>query len=328
MSYPAVTPEEYTAHMVRVSEKAGLRLQEIEVPTEWDVIANGIRLHCVDWGRADRQPVLFLHGGGLQAHSWDLVAQVLRQGYHCLALDQRGHGKSEWSPSMDYRCTDYAADCLDLIEKLALRYPILIGTSMGAVNALTCAVLRPDRVAGLVLIDLPVSDAVVPGRLRLRSFLSEDVEMDSMDDLVARGAIFNRRRSPGLLSTTMKWNSIQLPNGKWTMPYDKRHRCRHDIWAILQDSRKPIFEQLGQVACPTLLIRGADSDVVSPNDLQMVADRLPEVQIAEVPGAGHNVHGDNPKDTVAVVHGFLDGLHTSTETIGEALSRSAGAGWR
>ena len=69
-----------------------------------------MRFHYLDWGIKGLPPVVFLHGGGLNAHTWDIVCAALRRERHCLALDQRGHGESEWSPEMDYATESHAGD--------------------------------------------------------------------------------------------------------------------------------------------------------------------------------------------------------------------------
>src|SRR5262245_32909646 len=74
----------------------------VSLPSSHHLVVGGLRLHYLDWGTAGRPPIVFLHGGALTAHTWDVVCLALRSEYRCLALDQRGHGDSEWSPVMDY----------------------------------------------------------------------------------------------------------------------------------------------------------------------------------------------------------------------------------
>src|SRR4051794_31152425 len=93
---------EALAHLRLAVRIAGLEVDELVLPTEHDVVVGGLRLHYLDWGSARRPPLLFLHGGCLTAHTWDLVCLALRKQFHCLALDLRGHGDSEWSPTVDY----------------------------------------------------------------------------------------------------------------------------------------------------------------------------------------------------------------------------------
>ena len=86
---------EQLEHLKLAAEVAGLEVPRLTLPEDHDVVVNRMRFHYLDWGTAERHPILFLHGGGLNAHTWDLVCLALRGEYHCIALDQRGHGDSE-----------------------------------------------------------------------------------------------------------------------------------------------------------------------------------------------------------------------------------------
>src|SRR5262245_31387120 len=97
-----VTPHEDRAHLRLAASLAGLALPRIRLPRARDYVVDRMRLRCLDWGTRGRPPVVFLHGGGLTARTWDLVCLALRDSFHCLAPDQRGHGDSEWSPELDY----------------------------------------------------------------------------------------------------------------------------------------------------------------------------------------------------------------------------------
>ena len=83
-----------------------------------------MRFHYLDWGTAGRHPILFLHGGGLNAHTWDVVCLMLRRDYHCFALDQRGHGDSEWEPTSDYSHDSQVGDVEGFFAKLQLKRPL------------------------------------------------------------------------------------------------------------------------------------------------------------------------------------------------------------
>src|SRR5687767_7011519 len=96
-------------YLREAAELAGMALEEVVGPSRQYTEADGMRLHYLDWGTAGRPTVLFLHGGGLTAHTWDLVCLALRRDYHCLAVDLRGHGDSEWSPEADYRIEAHRA---------------------------------------------------------------------------------------------------------------------------------------------------------------------------------------------------------------------------
>lgn len=304
MGFAELTDEEYATHLLKVAKAAQISMAVPKIPSQHDLVANGIRLNYLDWGGFGK-PILFLHGGGLNAHSWDLIAQAFTSEYRCLALDQRGHGRSEWSSSMDYRPSDYAKDCADLIQKLSLLKPIIIGTSMGGVNALALAALGSSNLGALVLLDVGLNVGPSAGRNELRQFMTGELEAVSIEDIVAKGVNFNARRDPELLRTTLRWNVIQLPNNKWTWRYDRRHRQRDDIWSIIASSRESLVDSLPSIECPVLIVRGANSRVVFAEDVSFLSAKIPQNVTAEISAAGHSIHGDNPKETISVIKRFL-----------------------
>src|SRR5215469_2455358 len=113
-------------------EIAGLDPREITLPQDHQIIIGAARFHYLDWG-GNGHPILFLHGGGLNAHTWDVVALMLRDRHRCVALDQRGHGDSEWSPGSDYGMDSHLRDIEGFATQMKLRRPVLVGQSMGGI---------------------------------------------------------------------------------------------------------------------------------------------------------------------------------------------------
>ncbi len=93
------------------------------------MVLRRMRFHYLDWG-GDGEVILFLHGGGLTAHTWDVLCLALRDEYHCLALDQRGHGDSEWSADLEYGIDEHAADIQAFVDELGSRTLTLVGQSL------------------------------------------------------------------------------------------------------------------------------------------------------------------------------------------------------
>ena len=90
-----LSQSETLAHLRLASRLARVDVDEVVVPTDHHAVVDGLRLHDLDWGHRDRPALIFLHGGRLTAHTWDLVCLAMRADFHCLAIDQRGHGDSE-----------------------------------------------------------------------------------------------------------------------------------------------------------------------------------------------------------------------------------------
>src|SRR5688572_15352097 len=115
------------------------------------VLPSGLKLSYRDWGGAGTT-VLLLHGLASSSRIWDFVAPILRARFRVLALDQRGHGRSD-RPDSSFDFGTYVADLVGLLEELGLERSVLVGHSWGGNVALQFAVDRPEQAAGLVLVD-------------------------------------------------------------------------------------------------------------------------------------------------------------------------------
>ena len=193
------------AHLRLATDVAALEVDELVVPAEHDVVIDGLRLHYLDWGGRGRPPLLFLHGGCLTAHTWDLVCLALRADFRCVALDQRGHGDSEWSPILDYGPDAHMRDIGGMVEQLELDRPVVIGHSLGGLNTFSYAVRAADRLTGVVMVDVgPVvqSSAVQ----RIADFVTGEPAQGTLEDFVRRARAFNPRRDPRLLRYSLLHN--------------------------------------------------------------------------------------------------------------------------
>jgi pimeloyl-ACP methyl ester carboxylesterase len=290
-------------HVRLAADLAGLDLDELVLPVERDLVVDRQRLHYLDWGRPGRPEVLFLHGGCLTAHTWDLVCLALRRDFHCLALDQRGHGDSEWSPILDYGPDAHVRDISGLIDQLELPAPVLVGQSLGGLNAMTYAVQRPDRLAGIVMVDVG-PDFRWSGAQRVADFVMDAEGRGTIEEFVERARSFNPRRDPRLLRYSLRHNLRRLPDGAWTWKYDRRGLSA-DYVASIGKRLHGLHDLIEAVTCPVLVVRGAESDAFSDTDAARFAAALPHGRWVAVEDAGHSVQGDNPRGLVRVLTDFL-----------------------
>jgi esterase len=290
-------------HLRLARDVSGLAVDELVVPAEHDVVVEGLRLHYLDWGTRGCPPLLFLHGGCLTAHTWDLVCLALRADFHCLALDQRGHGDSEWSPILDYGPDAHVRDIAGLIEQLGLARPVLIGHSLGGLNAFIYASRAADRLAGVVMVD--VGPAVESSAVRrIAEFVTGEPAHGVLEDFVQRARAFNPRRDPRLLRYSLLHNLRGLPDGTLTWKYDRRG-LSPDYIASVRRRLGELPDRSHAVTCPVLVIRGAASEAFSDADAAGFAAALPDGRWVKVEGAGHTVQGDNPVGLVRVLTEFL-----------------------
>ncbi len=282
-------------------ELANLKPLSVALPEDRQVIIGNMRFHYLDWGGTGH-PILFLHGGGLNAHTWDLVCVMLRDSYRCIALDQRGHGDSEWSPTIDYAIETQVRDIEGFIQQLGLNEPVLVGQSMGGLNSIAYAIRHSDKLRGLVVID--VGPEINPaGTQRIREFASTPA-LESFEAFLERAIKFNPLRNPTVLKRSLYYNLRQTPTGKWTLKHDQR-RGSEEYMRIANAQRERLAQQLTKIMCPTLIVRGALSDVLTDEAAERFARSLSKGRWTRVERAGHNVQGDNPAGLLGVVLPFL-----------------------
>ena len=271
--------------------------------TDCYVEANGLKFHYLDWGNPDNPPLVLLHGVGQTCHTWDLFAAAMSPHFHVMAFDQRGHGDTDWAPDKDYSRKTMVKDAEGFTTALGLDRFFLTGMSMGGANSLSFTGQNPDRVKALVVVD--VGPRVEnKGVQNIRNFMKDFREFDSLDDAAAVIHKFNPRRPLEIIRKyTVVYNLKQLPSGKWTWKYDTYFSEGHSRIDVKQ-MQEELSTEVKKISCPTLLVKGAESDVLSLDGAQSLQESILGSEFALIPGAGHSVMGDNPPAFEAAVREF------------------------
>ncbi len=255
----------------------------------------GVTLHALEWGEVSHPIVVLLHGGGANAHWWDHIAPSLAEGKRVIALDFRGHGDSDHPDELMVGAFNF--DLESLLNDLGTQDVVLIGHSMGAHVALDHAAHHPAT-RSLVLIELSRggerrSRRVARLALSLRRAYSTREE-----------AIDRFRFIPGAvhveesLRHSIAANSVQpTADGRWAFKFDPR-------WFGVESRRRP---DPADVSCPTLLVRGAESTLLSAEGAASLVDEIPDARLLEIEAAGHHVLLDRPLELIAALRGFLVG---------------------
>ena len=300
----SLSAEEYREHLATTAVRAGFDFDGVVLPESHEVQVGRMRLHYLDWGNKHLPTMVFLHGGALTAHTWDLCCLALRDEFHCIALDQRGHGDSDWAPDANYSIAAQREDVRGFVDRLGLDRFVLVGMSMGAINALAFAVNYSERLSALALIDAG-PEVRRSGSSRIRDFVNGGAEPASLEAIIERALAFNPRRDPKILRRSLMHNLRQQSDGTWIWKYDRKRFQQMDRDAHVAE-RRGLAEGLASITCPTLVVRGAESDVFHEEDAERLAGRLPDGRYVTIPRAGHTVQGDNPKDLAAALREFLD----------------------
>jgi esterase len=288
--------------MQEAADAAHVSPREFVLPADRFAVANGLRLHYLDWGNSHLPPILLLHGVRLQAHTWDMAALLLRSHYHLIALDQRGHGDSAWTSEAQFQEDTFDLmlnDTIEFVRHLDLDRFILVGMSMGGITAMRYAAAFPERLLALCIVDIAPT-TLHDGVLSMEGFKIETETLHRFEDFLERAHKFMPHRPIAQLRYSLLHSLKRLPNGNWTWKQDHRPGAVRRKTPLAE-----LWNALPQISVPTLLMRGAQSNVLAPDIAQRMASVLPQGELATIDPATHNVHSDNPNAFASELHGFL-----------------------
>ena len=271
-----------------------------------NVVARHQRFHYLEWGEPEAPPVLLLHGGNQSAHSWDLVSLHLADRFRVVALDQRGHGDSEWARDSDYSSQAMASDAEALVAALGLERPIVFGHSMGGRNTLRLALDHRDLPRALVIVDVG-PEVAAEGARAIGQFVNHNREFDDLEEFVSNVRRYDPFRSREHIERTVKYNLMQRADGKYVSKcdYGRRMESAGESRAQLDPISLEDVKGLDQ---PVLVVRGAQSNVLTEEAAQRFVAALPEGTLVTVPESGHPVHGQHTPGFLEAVRPFLDAL--------------------
>ena len=300
------TTPNYATEMRECAEAIGLNPPEFVTPEDKWVTLNGIRMHYLDWGNDSKPPLVLLHGGGLTAHTWDMAALLLRPHYHMIALDQRGHGDTEWTPEAQLGEDNDALMLRDteaFIDFLGYPQVILCGMSMGGNNSYRYAPTHADRLRLLIIVDV-APDLSTEGQRDMAAFRRDSETLSRFEDFLDRAVQFNPNRAPAHLKYSLMHSLKPAEGGGWTWKQDHRRRTPQDDAARAAHASS-LWTAVREITTPTLLMRGEVSRILSAENAEATAKAMHDCELVVIPRATHNVQGDNPKDFAAALDAFV-----------------------
>ncbi|MGO9454753.1 MAG: alpha/beta fold hydrolase [Candidatus Binataceae bacterium] len=263
--------------------------------------ANGLVLNCLDYGGEGKPPMLFIHGGSAHGHWWDFIAPAFIENFHVLALDQRGHGESEWPAQWQYGSLDYVSDLEQVIDGWGLGAPVLIGHSMGAHNVLVYASRNSDKLRAMIAIDTP-PDYSERSVEFLRTYADKPPRrFTSQEEAVRSFKVLPRETlaKKELLNHIARHTYRQLEDGSWTHKLDRRTLIREPV---------QVWDQLSQIKCPALIVKITKSPVLDIEAARRMVAIFSNGQLAEIDDSYHHVMFDNPVALIATLKKFTAGL--------------------
>lgn len=260
--------------------------------------SEGLVLHALEWPGAG-EPVLFLHGGALTAHSWDLVCLALAGAFHCMALDLRGHGESGWSD--DYSIEANVRDVEEVLDQWGRARCHVVGMSLGGNIAAHYAASPRARMASLVMID--VAPGVDFGSIAgMRKFLDTEISHLTLDQLVDLAVSLSARGDRDKVLYRYWHMTRPIEGGGLAWRLDRR---RERDYAHILAKLHELTELAPRIGCKTLVVRGGISRVLTSAKAKEFADLFPNGHWAVIVEAGHNVQEDQPKALADTLRAFL-----------------------
>jgi len=268
---------------------------------------------------SDRPVALLLHGGGQNRHAWNTTARRLHaRGYTVAAYDTRGHGDSDWDPTGTYDMELLAVDLITVRHHIAGDRPsAVVGASMGGMTILTAHRLAPaDLWAAVVLVDV-TPRMEFDGVRRIVGFMAAHPDgFDTLEDAADVIAAYNPHRPrPDTLEGLHKVLR-RRDDGRWVWRWDpafitSKLDAVHTDPSRIDTIADVLLDGARRITAPTLLVRGAQSDLVSHETVAEFRDTVPHAETVDVSGTGHMVAGDDNDAFTAAVADFLARIPTN-----------------
>lgn len=276
-----------------------------------------LRLHYLDWGNAHLPPLILLHGGMDHGRSWDQVALRLRDRFHVIVPELRGHGDSAWTSDGDYSMASYVYDLAQLIHQQGLAPVTLVSHSLGGNICIRYSALYPDNTKRLVAIEGlgPSPDRLAERAKKspaehLRDWIERKRELSarqpkrypSLEEAAAR-----MRDKNGFLSVEMadhltRYGVNQNEDGTYSWKFDNYVRA----WPPTDMPQDELETLWGAITCPTLLVYGNESWASNPVQDGRISKFRDGTRVVDYDKAGHWVHHDRFEDFVGLVNDFVE----------------------
>jgi pimeloyl-ACP methyl ester carboxylesterase len=265
-------------------------------PADRFVTVNGLRIHYVDWGAADRPPLILIHGLDRVARTFDHVAPHFTSRYRVIAIDMRGHGDSDWDPQARYVVEDHVTDLEGLVQQLGLRNITLWGNSTGGRVVQVFAGTHPELVSRVISEDVGPERPQQISDSYARRVKQDDQGWASEEELLAI-LLKSPSASEAVVKPYVRYGTKRRADGRIVWKRDPnlvKGFVATDLW-----------QYVGKIRAPILYVIGGRSKIVPPETQEELKKRLPNAQIVTLPDTGHYPSDEKPAEFLAIVDRFL-----------------------
>jgi pimeloyl-ACP methyl ester carboxylesterase len=259
------------------------------------------RLHYLEWNPDASRTIVLLHGNSANAWWWEPLARAMAPEYRLFALDQRGHGDSEWARPVAYSPADYAGDIARFVQHVAApnaEKPVVVGHSMGGLNVLAFARRHPEDVRGAIAIDVAVTSS--RGRDRYLRRL-KGLPIITYSDLPTAKARFRLMPNEGeipdqMLHEIAERSMARTDGGRWTLKFDRE--------SFLGGDGLDVLETIKEIRIPTMLVRAEHSRIMTAEAAEHARASNPQTRLVTIADAHHHVILEKPEEVARVIEEF------------------------
>lgn len=264
---------------------------------------DGLTIKGDGYGDPANPPVVFLHGGGQTRHSWgEAAVGIANAGWYVINMDSRGHGESAWCPHSNYDVEAFVGDLKTVLKSLDKK-PVVVGASKGGIVALATACMDQSLLRGIVLVDV-TPRLETKGVSRILDFMrSRPDGFASLEDAADTIARYTKRKRTTNLEGLRK-NLREREDGRFIWHWDPQ-LIGGEFQSTIQQRCLSLLDDATTVTIPTLLVRGAQSDVVSRDGVEEFRKSVKHAEYVDVAEASHMVAGDQNTVFAAAVTDFL-----------------------
>ena len=280
-------------------------------PRDEFVEANGLRFHYREWGDTrTRHAVVLLHGYAETSEAWSDTAQDLAREFRVIAIDQRGHGQSDRATDRDYTRATQMEDLEAIIESLGLRSVTLIGHSMGGANAICYAAEHPEITTALVVIET-APEVLRSGIETIRRLLATGATFASLEDAIESFREFFPYATTEQIERRVRASLTVNDDGAYVWDFDPIFRdptSRPPDPDPGQRRLSDLWDCADRVQCPTMIVRGSETDMLTPEAIQRLHRRVSGSRVSLIEDAGHSVPTDQPAALSLNIREFLQSI--------------------
>jgi pimeloyl-ACP methyl ester carboxylesterase len=258
------------------------------------------RLHYLEWNPNGARTIVLLHGNSANAWWWQPMAEAMRgTDFRLLAIDQRGHGDSEWVRPPKYGPLEYAHDLARFIAEYAPPRPFVVGHSMGGISALTFAAEYPGAARAIVAIDAAITSSDRRNHYLRRLKGLPVVNYPDLETALARFRLMPKEGdiAPATLRTIAEKSLGQTSEGRWTMKFDRE--------SFLGSDGIDVLAAIARIRDPLLLIRAEHSRIMTADGAARAVASNPAATLVTIPKAHHHVILEKPAVVARIIGQFI-----------------------